>query len=48
MDIYKEMEFDKQHTDFIVQKQSTIIIQCTYYTFCMRNKPWTNSGLLIY
>ena len=44
----KELKLDKQHTDFIVQKLSTIIIRSTYYIFCMRNKPWTNPDLPIY
>jgi len=47
-DMCKELEFDKHHTDFIVRKLCTIIIQSTYYIFCMRNKPWTNPELLIY
>ena len=48
LDMCKELEFCQQHTDFIVRKLSTIIIRSTYYIFCMRNKPWTNPGLLIY
>ena len=48
IDMCKELEFDKQHTDFVVRKLSTIIIRSTYYIFCMRNKPWTNPDLLIY
>jgi len=48
VDMCKELEFDKQHADFIVRKQSTIIIRSTYYIFCMCNKPWTNPDLLIY
>ena len=46
IDTCKELEFDKQHTDFIVRKLSTIIIRSTYYIFCMRNKPWTNPDLI--
>ena len=48
IDMCKELEFNKQHTDFIVRKLSTTIIRSTYYVFCMRNKPWTNPDLLIY
>ena len=48
IDMCKELEIDKQHTDFVVRKLSTIIIRSTYYIFCMRNKPWTNPDLLIY
>ena len=47
-DMCNELEFDKQHTDFIVRMLSTIIIRSTCYIFCMRNKPWTNPDLLIY
>ena len=38
MDMCKELEFDKQHTDFILQTLSTIIMRSTYYIFCMRSK----------
>ena len=48
IDMCKELEFDRQHTDFIVRKLSTIIIRSAYYIFCMRNKSWTNPDLLIY
>ena len=48
IDMCKELEFDKLHTEFIVRKLATIIIRSTYYIFCMRNKPWTNPDLLIY
>ena len=48
LDMCKELEFGQQHTDFIVRKLSKIIIRSTYYIFYMRNKPWTNPGLLIY
>ena len=48
IDMCKELEFDKQRTDFIVRKLSTIIIRSTYYIFCMHNKPWINPDLLIY
>ena len=34
IDMCRELEFDKQHTDFIVRKLSTIIIRSTYYIFC--------------
>ena len=47
IDMCKELEFDKQHRDFIVRELSTIIIRSTYYVFCMRNKSWTNPDLLI-
>ena len=46
IDMCKELEFDKLHTEFIVQTLSTIIIRSTYYIFCMRNKPWTNPDLI--
>ena len=45
IDMCKELEFDKQHTDFIVRKLSTIIIRSTYYIFCMGNMLWTNPDL---
>ena len=48
IDMCKELEFNKQHTDFIMRKLPAIIIRSTYYIFCMRNKPWTNPDLLIY
>ena len=34
--------------NFIISKISSIIIRSTYYIFCMRNKPWSNSPLLSY
>ena len=48
IDMCKELEFDKQHTELIMRKLSTIIIRSTYNIFCIRNKPWTNPDLLIY
>ena len=42
------LEFDKQHTDSVVQKLSTIIIRSTYYILCMCNKSWINPDLLVY
>ena len=48
IDVCKELEFDKQHTDFVVRKLSAIIIRSTYYIFGLRNKPWINPDLLIY
>ena len=41
-----DLTIDKAHTNYIITKLSTIIIRKTYYTFCMRNKPWTNPDLL--
>ena len=32
--------------NYAVRKITAIIIQSTYYIFCMRNKPWTNPDLL--
>ena len=48
IDMCKELQFDKQHTDFMVRKLSTIIIRSTYYIFWIHDKPWTNPDLLIY
>ena len=39
IEMCKELEFDREHTDFIVRKLSTIIIRSTYYIFCMRAGP---------
>ena len=43
-----EIGIDKHHFNFIVTKLSTVIIRTTYYLFCMRNKPWSQSDLLNY
>ena len=48
IDMFKELDFEKPHINFIVRKLTAIIIRLTYYIFCMRNKPWTNPDLLIY
>ena len=40
IDMLKELDFEKPHINFAVQKLTTIIIGSTYYIFCMRNKPW--------
>ena len=48
IDIYKELDFEKEHVNFIVRKLTTIIIRLTYYIFCLQNKPWTNPDLLMH
>ena len=48
IDMNKEPEFHKQHTEFIVRKLSKISTKSKYYIFCMHNKPWSTSDLPIY
>jgi len=47
IDMCNDLELNKQHTDFIVRKLSTIIMRSAYDIFCMRSKPWTDPDLLI-
>ena len=47
IDVFKELDFVKQHLNFMMRKLTAIIIS-TYYLFCMRNKSWTNPDMLIY
>ena len=46
--ICSDLSIDKAHNNYIITKSSTIIIRTTYYTFCMRNKPWTDTDPLSY
>ena len=46
--MYKDLDFDKNNLEYILKKLIKIIIHTTYYNFCMRNKPWTNPELLTY
>lgn len=43
-----DLDIDKKHLNYILQKVTTIIIRFIYYIFCMRNKIWTNPDLLVY
>ena len=47
IDMLKEIDFEKQYINFIVQKLTTNIIRSTYYIFCMHNKPCTNPNLQV-
>ena len=46
--MYKDLNCEEKHHNYILKKLITIILRTTYYIFCMRNKPWTNPELLTY
>ena len=43
LEMCNDIGIDTHHLNFIVTKLSTLIILTTYYIFCMRNKPWSQS-----
>ena len=42
----EDLKFDKPTSKYIIMKRMNIAIRCSYYVFCLRNKPWTNPDLL--
>ena len=42
----EDLKFDKPSSQYIIKKIMNISIRCSYYIFCLRNKPWTNPALL--
>ena len=42
------VKFDRPSSKYkyIVKKIMNIAIRCSYFVFCLRNKPWTNPALL--
>ena len=42
----EDLKFDKPSSKYIIKKIMNISIRCSYYIFCLRNKPWTNPALL--
>ena len=46
--MYTNLSIITGQTNYIITKSTSIIILTTYYTFCMRNKPWTIPDLLSY
>ena len=37
-----DLNINKQQLNYVLRKIIAIIIQSSYYIFCMRNKPWAN------
>ena len=44
----RDLNFDDITKHKTLSKTINIAVQCTYYIFCRRNKPWTNPNLLDY
>ena len=42
----EDLKFEKPSSKYIIKKVMKIAIRCSYYMFCLRNKPWTNPALL--
>ena len=42
----EDLKFDKPSSKYIIKKIMNISIRCSYYIFCLRNKPWNNPTLL--
>ena len=38
----EDLKFDKPSSKYIIKKIMNIAIRCSYYIFCLRNRPWTN------
>ena len=43
-----DLNINTQQLNYALRKITAIIIQSSYYIFCMRNKPWANPNLLTY
>ena len=46
LDMCDSLSSDEEHKRYFISKVSTISIRTTYYIFCCRNKPSTNTELL--
>ena len=46
LDMLNDLGFDKRHQHFAIRKIMSIVIRTTYYTFCCRDKDWSNPELL--
>ena len=42
----EDLKFDKASSKYRIKKIMNISIRCSYYIFCLRNKPWTDPALL--
>jgi len=42
----EDLKFDKPSSKCIIKRIVNISIRCSYYIFCLKNKPWTNPALL--
>ena len=41
----EDLKSDKPSSKYIIKMIMNIAIRCSYYVFCLRNKPWTNPAL---
>ena len=46
LSLLEDLKFDKPSSTHTVKKIMNIAIRCSYYIFCLRNKPWTDPALL--
>ena len=46
LSLLEDLKFDRPSSTHTVKKIMNIAIRCSYYIFCIRNKPWTDPALL--
>ena len=46
LSLLEDLKFDMPSSTHTVKKIMNIAIRCSYYIFCIRNKPWTDPALL--
>ena len=46
LSLLNDLHFDKTIQKRIIMKTMSISLRSSYYTFCRRNRPWTNPELL--